>query len=164
MQLLLYHQTNSVTISTILLGSRTCCMEQNLLYGTCGFLCVCCGCIFVFYVRKKKSKNVSLINHWTFLLLFQQLMTGNLYSESDTGLKFDSMSHSPWYCLDGRLHSECCSNKNQKTVSLFFISSTKLRWTAPLKNTPQNHKISPCEHLPLWFGTEEFQIFNQALA
>ena len=65
MQLLLYHQTNSVTISTMLFGSRTFCMV-----GVVFFVCV-----LLLYLKKKKrkSKNVSLINCWTVLLLFQQL-------------------------------------------------------------------------------------------
>ena len=64
-----------------------------------------CLCVLLLYLKNKK-KNVSLINnHWiSFLLLFQQLMTCILYSESDTGLKFDSMSRSPGYsitlCID----------------------------------------------------------------
>ena len=66
--------------------------------------------------KKKARMNVSLINHWTFLIHFQQLMTCNLYS----GLKFDGMSLLPWYCLHGQLHSESYSNKNQRTVSFFF--------------------------------------------
>ena len=64
--------------------------HQFFLYGTC--FCVCVVCVCCRCIKKQqyqsKSKNVSLINHWiSFLLLFQQLMTCNLYSESKTGLR-----------------------------------------------------------------------------
>ena len=153
MQLLLYHQTNSVTISTMLFGSRTFCMVGVVFF------------VFVYVLllylkkKKKKSKNVSLINHGTFLLHFQQLITCNLYS----GLKFDSTFLSPWNCLHGWRHSECYSNKNQRTVFLFFISSTKLRWTASLKKK-KTWNFSMWTFCLCGFGTEEFQIFYQVLA
>ena len=54
MQILLYHQTNSFTISTTLFGSSSCYMERV-------FLCVCL-CVLLLYLKNKK-KNVSLINN-----------------------------------------------------------------------------------------------------
>ena len=86
------------TTKQIHLQSVPCFLAAVLVIWNVWF-CLCL-CVLLLYLKNKK-KNVSLINnHWiSFLLLFQQLMTRNLYSESDTGLKFDSMSHSPEYWL-----------------------------------------------------------------
>ena len=109
LQLLFYHQTNqSVTISTMFFDSSSCYVVVFLGGGcfccvrACVRACVCVAAALKNNIKAKqnKSKDVSLINHWLcFVLLFQQLMTCNLYSESETGLKFDSMSRSPGYLL-----------------------------------------------------------------
>ena len=88
------------TTQQIHLQSVPCFLAAVLVIWNLWF-CLCL-CVLLLYLKKKKrKKNVSLINnHWiSFLLLFQQLMPCNLYNELDTGLKFDSMSHSPWYWL-----------------------------------------------------------------